>query len=125
MTPTIHIEDLRIVSEANLREHWRAKHTRKKKQQAYVLAMLASSKKPPLPVNVTLRRIGPKLLDSDNAAGACKHVQDAIASWLGVDDGNRSMVQWNYEQVAVGTKAKDKCYALQIVFSPHPAGAKA
>lgn len=99
---------VRVVSEANEREHWRTRHNRKKAQQeelrkwwqaanAYVLSSVS------LPCTVRLLRIGPKRLDSDNLAGSFKHVQDAIAREIGVDDGDER-VKWEYEQCAVGKR---------------------
>lgn len=96
MTVTIPI---RTVSEANTREHHMARHRRKKAQQKVVSDWLRAfgGEPPPLPVVVTLTRLGARRLDSDNLAGAMKHAQDAIAKWLGVDDGSH-LVRWVYEQ---------------------------
>jgi hypothetical protein len=49
-------------------------------------------------VVVRLTRIGPRKLDSDNVAGACKATRDGVADWLGVDDGDESRVRWVYAQ---------------------------
>ena len=101
---------VRTVSEANEREHWRRRHNRKKEQQEdthkawkkakgdrpLFLSLLPSC-------HVRLVRVGPRRLDTDNLAGSFKHVQDAIAIELGVDDGD-SWVKWEYEQVAVGKR---------------------
>ena len=43
--------------------------------------------RPVFPIVVTITRLGPRALDSDNLASSGKHVRDAIATWLGVDDG--------------------------------------
>ena len=107
---------VRTVSEANLREHWRAKHGRKKIQQHMTveawpklnghLRALAVVKPPCL---VRLVRVGPKRLDPDNLAGSFKHVQDQIAALIGIDDGNER-IKWEYEQVAVGKRV----YAVRV-----------
>jgi len=38
-------------------------------------------------------------LDPDNLGAALKHVQDAVAQYLGVDDGDRRRVVWQYGNV--------------------------
>lgn len=91
---------IRIVSEANRREHWAARHRRSSSQRAAIWAalLLAGEERPVPPLTVTMARIGPRLLDDDNLAGGFKAVRDAIAKWLGVDDGPTSRVEWRYEQ---------------------------
>lgn len=89
---------LRVVSEANRRDHWRVKAKRAKDQRAYTYAhlpaMLAGL---PLPLVVTLTRVAPRKLDSDNLAGAFKAVRDGVADALGKDDGNAG-IEWRYAQ---------------------------
>jgi len=96
---------VRVVSEANLREHWRTKHGRKKEQQEIVSEEWMDVRHVPiaLPCVVRLVRIGPKRLDADNLAGSFKHVQDGVARELGIDDGDER-IKWEYEQVAVGKR---------------------
>ena len=43
---------------------------------------------------VGLRR---RTLDDDNFVGACKHLRDAIAASLGIDDGDKRII-WQYGQ---------------------------
>lgn len=52
---------------------------------------------PPLPLCVTITRNAPRGLDSDNLAGAAKHIRDGIAAWLEVDDRS-DLIQWRYGQ---------------------------
>lgn len=54
----------------------------------------------PSPWRVRLTRVSPsaKGLDSDNLAASFKGVQDELAEWLGVDDGDREQVRWSYAQ---------------------------
>lgn len=112
MTVTIPI---RLVSEANMREHWATKHRRKKAQQGAVKLVFATYKMPPKPpVIVALTRIGARKLDPDNLAGSMKHVQDAVADILGVDDGDETKVRWIYQQ-RIGKRGK---YAVEIAFKP-------
>lgn len=93
------VPSVRVVSEANSREHWAARHRRHKAQRFAVLAVLGPrSRRPPLPCVVTLTRKGPRKLDTDNLAGGFKAVRDAVAEWLGVDDSPDAPVEWRYEQ---------------------------
>lgn len=101
---------LRVVSEANQREHYMAKHRRKKEQQATVWAEWQLRRwRVGLPCLVRLTRVGPKALDSDNLAGAFKHVRDAIAAMIGVDDGS-PLIRFEYAQEAIGRRD----YAIRI-----------
>ena len=58
---------------------------------------------PSLPLIVTVTRVAPgRGLDAhDNLPGACKHVVDAVAKWLGIDDRD-PRVSWRYDQKADG-----------------------
>lgn len=44
---------------------------------------------------VSFRR---QLLDDDNLNGSCKHLRDAIATSLGLDDGDQR-IRWEYGQI--------------------------
>lgn len=104
---------IRTVSEANQREHWAIKFKRKKDQQLEMLVALQNNlvgKKVKLPCVVKLTRIGPKPLDSDNLAGAMKHVQDAIAKKLGIDDGDTEKIRWEYHQFPIRIRE----YAVKV-----------
>lgn len=46
--------------------------------------------------------IRPKFLDDDNLVGGCKPLRDAVAEWIGVNDGDHR-VEWIYRQ-QVGPK---------------------
>lgn len=90
---------LRVVSEANQRQHWATKAKRAKSQRhalawAWLAAGLPCERKP---VTVTLTRLAPRSLDSDNLAGGFKAVRDEIASLCGFDDRDES-VRWVYAQ---------------------------
>lgn len=93
----VHIP-IRLPSLANTRMHWRYVATLKKKQREATKACLKDATIPPLPLLVTITRIGPKILDDDNLASACKYVRDEIARAVGVDDGSNQYT-WRYEQV--------------------------
>ena len=88
---------------ANLREHWAARAARSKSQRS--LANMAMRARPefrkPLEAGqsatITLTRIAPRALDSDNLASAFKACRDGIADALGVDDGSPRL-EWRYAQ---------------------------
>ena len=98
---------IRLVSEANQRDHWRVRNARKKSQQFVTSIMLSSIREKLVqvggewPLDIVLTRVGPRKMDKDNNAGSFKHVQDAIAKWFGFDDGDETKVRWHYEQ-AIG-----------------------
>lgn len=91
---------IRIVSEANRREHWAAKAKRAKahRNAAHLALKAELQKHEPLiwPVVVTLTRVSPRKLDGDNLQSGFKAVRDGVADALGLNDGSDS-VQWRYE----------------------------
>jgi hypothetical protein len=103
--PVIRFElAMRVISESNCREHWRAKSKRTKGQRHYakmtLLAILNMGQwqATQFPIIVTLTRIGKRMLDDDNLAGAFKATRDGIADALQVNDGDTAKVQWKYAQ---------------------------
>jgi len=103
---------IRTVSEANSREHWRARHKRSKMQrEAARLAMHNYSRNmyllPKIPI--TLVRIGARKLDDDNLARSFKAIRDGIADAIGIDDGSEQYI-WRYAQ----EKGKPKEYAVRV-----------
>ncbi len=106
------VDGLRTVSEANQREHWRTRYNRKQSQQGFISAWwqnVMRGRQVGLPCRVKLTRIGPRALDSDNLAGSFKHVRDAIAKKLGIDDGS-SQVTWEYHQMPI----KVRTYGVKV-----------
>ena len=111
---------IRIESEANLREHHMAKARRVKKQReavAWAFKTVSCEDKlnaiAPLmvqPLSITLTRIAPRVLDSDNCQRGFKAVRDQIAQELGINDGDEKAATWEYRQ----RKGKAKEYAVQI-----------
>lgn len=88
---------LKIVSVANLREHWRTRAGRAKLHRVTTAALLRSHKPPLLPITVVLTRVAARQLDTDNLASAFKACRDGVADWLGVPD-NDPRVTWEYGQ---------------------------
>lgn len=89
---------LYLPSLANMRGHWRKREELTQYHRPATRAALNGVVKPTLPVKVTFTRLGPILLDDDNAQISCKRVRDEVAAWLGVDDGNRQMFRCEYAQ---------------------------
>lgn len=102
------LKGLRLVSEANAHELPHVRHRRAKVERSIVDTALASTPAPRGVTRVVITRVGKRLLDTDNLAGAAKHARDAIAAWLGVDDGPRGPVAWEVVQ-EIG-----KGYAVRI-----------
>lgn len=98
---------IRTVSGLNVREHWSVRSRRAKVERSAVGWAMRCTVRLPVPCIVTITREGKGQLDGDNLQGAGKHVRDAVADWLGVND-NDPRVTWQYEQ----TKAKQ--YAVLI-----------
>ena len=98
---------VRLQSAANLREHWRQRHRRVKKERALGRSLAVSAV--PLPLVVTLTRIAPRRLDDDNLRSAFKGLRDGIADKLGVAD-NDPRVRWEYQQA----RGKPREYGIQV-----------
>jgi len=109
----ITIPGLHIKNGCNLREHWAARAKRVKRerflvgQALWARELLMRRQRPGLPCVVTITRVAPRMLDSDNAVAGCKGVRDEIAAWLGIND-NDPRVTWQYAQ------EKSKLYACNI-----------
>ena len=71
----------------------RAVTTMALRQYGHCLEELRSAGK----VRVLLVRMSPRKLDDDNLRGAMKAVRDAIAAWVGIDDGSARW-EWCYGQ---------------------------
>lgn len=99
---------LRLVSGANAREHWAVRAGRAKAHRTACLLVPACD----VPCVVTLTRLGPRELDSDNLAISAKHVRDGIADRLGVND-NDPRVVWLYAQ----ERAKEYGVRVEIASS--------
>lgn len=126
MKPLVVVAPIKTVSEANAHEHWRARQKRAKAQRSAAVILTAAHAATAGivvssgnyyalagPMVVTLTRIAPRSLDSDNLAGSAKHVRDGIADALGIDDRN-PIVEWRYAQ----RRGAPKQYAVEIHISP-------
>ena len=103
---------IKLPSLANMRLDWRKMAELKKKQKhATKLCLLAANVPiPHPPLTITITRIGPRKLDDDNLASACKYVRDQIAASVGVDDGSSQYV-WRYKQ-------KIGAYGVDVEITP-------
>lgn len=81
----------------NAREHPMVRHKRVKTEKQAVHYSLYGKPKPAIPCDVLLTRVSPNKCDDDNLSGAMKAIRDAIAAWLGVDDGS-DLVKYRYAQ---------------------------
>ena len=88
---------IKLPSLANVRWHWRKMAALKKKQKFATRLCMSATTLPPLPLLVTIIRVGPRELDDDNLSSAAKYVRDQIAATVGVDDGS-PLYTWRYEQ---------------------------
>ena len=102
----------KIVSEANMREHWRKVSQRKASHRSTASAWLRAKDihKPAPPCTITLTRVAPRVLDDDNLASGFKAFRDGVADWLGIDDGDKRLT-WRYAQ----RKGKPKEYAAEVL----------
>jgi hypothetical protein len=108
---------IKIVSESNLREHWRKVANRKREHRLMAKVPFAFKRNPGFlmrnglcdAITITLTRIGPRTLDDDNLESGFKATRDGVADWLGIDDGDKRLT-WRYDQ----RKGKPKEYAAEI-----------
>lgn len=95
---------IRIESTPNLREHWAARAKRAREQKSATWYALKDAKAPhDLPCVVTLTRVAPRTLDTDNLAAGLKACRDGVALWLQADDAD-PRIEWRYAQRKGGTK---------------------
>jgi len=90
---------LQTYSVANTREHWlkRMRKTKIHRSAAGLLVRVAMSGPVTLPCTITITRVAPRKLDSDNLARSQKAIRDGIADAIGYDDGNEG-ITWVYKQ---------------------------
>jgi len=114
---------VRTVSEANQRGHWSARARRAKGQrEAARLMVLSAIRGATFSAGrfaLTLTRIAPRHLDSDNLAAALKAVRDGVADALRLDDGDPRLT-WEYAQA----KGKKGEYAVLVLLSFTPENTK-
>lgn len=102
---SIHIPGLRLTNPLNTRVHWRVLSKRGKEQKEAVgYALLAAGLSdikwptPKHPWRVVITRMGPRAMDDDSVVSSAKHVRDAVAKFIYVDDRHRHIVRYEYSQ---------------------------
>lgn len=102
---------IRLYSITNIRA-WKVNNRHSKEQRAQIAAwlhgwagLLASA----LPLSITITRIAPRDLDNDNLQASAKHVRDAIARIIGLDDRD-PRITWE----TVLQERRPKTYAIRI-----------
>ena len=99
---------LRLDLTPNARLHPMEVARRRRSEHSTIAATLAMIAPPAGPWRVTIVRVGPRVLDDDNRTASAKGVRDAVAAWLGVDDG-AEVVRWDVRgEVAKG-------YAVRVL----------
>lgn len=93
---------IRLVSVANLREHWavKAKRAKAHRREAFIEARRHGLLPMNIPLTITIERVGKKYLDLDNLANA-----------LEMDDGHANL-HWKYTQ-SIGKTYKVKVFIEQ------------
>lgn len=107
---------VKTVSEMNKREHWASRYRRSKKQRglAKLATLVALNRRSLTTCSVTIVRIGPKRLDSDNLASSLKGVRDGIADALNIEGHDNDMnINWTYTQSPIGKRQ----YGVHVVIS--------
>jgi hypothetical protein len=102
---------IKTVAGLNARENWRARHRRVKAERLIAChgVRQLGLRAIPYPAVVTMTRLSPGTLDSDNLQGALKAVRDGIADAFGMAD-NDPRIEWRYAQ----EKCKRGEFAVRI-----------
>lgn len=85
---TLIAKGLRLDATPNARSHWSTTARKREREHATITAALRGITPPAGPWRVCITRIGPRAMDDDNRTASAKGVRDAIAAWLGIDDGD-------------------------------------
>ena len=84
---------LRLDATPNAREHWNVTAKKRAREHQVVTDALRGIVPPAGPWRVCITRVGPRAMDDDNRTASAKGCRDAVAAWLGVDDGSDA-VRW-------------------------------
>lgn len=90
---TLVAKGLRLDLTPNARLHPQQVARRRRREHQVVTDALRGITPPAGPWRVTITRVGPRVMDDDNRTASAKGCRDAVAAWLGVDDGSES-VRW-------------------------------
>jgi len=94
---------IRIRSTANIKEHWRKTYSMRKKNLE-ILNRYIPDRLPTLPIKITITRVAPRKLDTDNLIYSVKEYRDWIADLIipGLKPGradNNSALSFFYQQI--------------------------
>lgn len=105
---------LRTKSLANEHSHWRVRAARAKAERLTTRVVLGRMVplEPEECALVTLTRIAPRDLDSDNLPPSMKSIRDELAACLGLDDRSPRIV-WHYQQRRAA-KGQER-YAVEVL----------
>ena len=81
------IPSLKTKSGDNSHVHWRTKAGKVTRERHLTRLVLGPPRSWEWPIVVTITRVSPRALDTAGLASALKGVEDEVAAWLGVDDG--------------------------------------
>jgi hypothetical protein len=119
---TIVLEPLRTVTESNSGGHWRTRYRRGKKQRELVYYtlrhLLVRPTYLPLPLTITLTRLGRRMMDHDNLVSSMKHITDGVVDFVldcpgeGHKHDNDPRLTWRYQQRKAGVSR----YGVEIRF---------
>lgn len=91
----------RCDNQKNVRMHWRDAAHETKAHRVGTRSTLMSLWNAPFPEDsrwrVTLHRVSPRSMDSDNLQRAMSSMRDGVADFLGIDDGSKR-IDWVYTQ---------------------------
>ena len=104
---TVTAKGLRLDATPNTHTHWTATAKKRARERAVLTRALAGITPPAGPWRVVIVRVGPRPMDDDNRTASAKGCRDAIAAWLGVDDGDERFTCTVRGEVARG-------YAVRI-----------
>ena len=104
---TVTAKGLRLDATPNGRAHWTATAKKRARERQVITAALSGITPPAGPWRVVIVRVGPRPMDDDNRTASAKGCRDAIAAWLGVDDGDERFTCTVRGEVARG-------YAVRI-----------
>lgn len=92
------LHGMKMPSLAN-ESRWKDANRAKKIQRDALNAALVGVAKPPLPWDVEIVRIAPRMLDTGgNTYTSGKRLQDTISRWVGVDDATDETVRYTVRQ---------------------------
>lgn len=113
---------IRVLSEANIKDHWSRKYKRQKEIARVMKYYLNRSRRPRLPCKITLTRVSPRFLDVDNLWGSLKAPIDVVCDWLipGLKPGQADSDK-RIEIVCSQKKCNAGDYALEVSIVPQQA----